>query len=71
MKRFYERFTKSPDKAVFIYSAFDFSRFFPAKPEEKTRLRLKLGVDTCHLAVGFVAVFSDKKNQLSFIDNTA
>ena len=71
MKRFYERFTKSPDKVVFIYSAVDFSRFFPAKPEEKTKLRLKLGIDTCHLAVGFVAVFSDKKNQLGLIDNTA
>lgn len=67
MKRYYEKFTDRPEKIVRVYSAVDSLKFFPADSEEKSRLRAKLGIAQDQRAVGFVAAFSDKKNQLNFI----
>lgn len=72
MKRFYERvfagmpIRKSP-QIVYGYSAVDLSRFHPVEAPVRRELRSRLRIEPGQFALGFIATFNDKKNQLGFL----
>ena len=52
-----------------IYSIVDFDRMQRTSPPQRFEDRRNLGIADDTIAVGFVAAFNDKKNQLEFIQN--
>jgi len=72
MKEFYEqactvRHGKSHPFIEYIYSAVDSERMRPLGFSERRSLRQKLGIEEEAFAVGFIATFNDKKNQLDYL----
>lgn len=51
----------------FIYSVVDSARMYPLPPEERLALRSELGIAEGTFAIGFIATFNDKKNQLGYL----
>ena len=51
----------------FIYSVVDFERMKPLPATERMELRRRLGMADHTFAVGFIATFNDKKNQLDYL----
>lgn len=51
----------------FIYSVVDFEQMRPLPAEERRALRHELGIADETFAVGFIATFNDKKNQLGYL----
>jgi glycosyltransferase involved in cell wall biosynthesis len=51
-----------------IYSIVDFNRMKRLEPMDRSRLRVSLGMPAERLALGVVAAFNNKKNQLEFIE---
>jgi glycosyltransferase involved in cell wall biosynthesis len=58
-------------KIEFIYSIVDTHRMRPVPEAARQRSRYKLGIAEGEHAIGFVAAFSDKKNQVDFIEKAA
>ena len=72
MKSFYEPAARSRNGATqppidFIYSVVDFERMHPLPSGERLALRHRLGISDDTFAVGFIATFNDKKNQLDYL----
>ena len=72
MKEFYEpalrmRRGEARPPIDFIYSVVDFEQMRPLPPEERRALRRELGIAEGTFAVGFIATFNDKKNQLNYL----
>ena len=72
MKKFYEqvypeRSGKRQAKIEYIYSIVDSERLRPSDDEERVSLRRNPGIPEDTFAIGYVAAFNDKKNQLDFI----
>src|SRR6266853_1579473 len=69
MRTFYRDAVRSPASVVInaIYSAVDFTRLHPLPAPERAALRERLGIPPDMLAVGFLATFNDKKNQLGYL----
>ena len=51
----------------YIYSAVDFNRMHPLTPEQRFAVRRGLGIRDETFAVGFIAAFNEKKNQLGYL----
>lgn len=51
-----------------IYSIVELDRMLPATEQERSASRRSWGIDDRAIAVGYVATFNDKKNQLGFIE---
>jgi glycosyltransferase involved in cell wall biosynthesis len=71
METFYREITlttvnRSP-RFQYIYSVVDPDVFFPRDASDRSRMRRELGMISGQLAVGMLAAFCDKKNQLGFI----
>ncbi|WP_167546784.1 glycosyltransferase family 4 protein [Stieleria maiorica] len=54
-----------------IYSIVDGQVMHPVCDEDRQDLRSELGIASGEIAIGYVATFSEKKNQLDFIDQAA
>ena len=72
MKQFYEPASRVEQGEArppidFIYSVVDFEQMRPLPPEERLALRRELGIADGTFAVGFIATFNDKKNQLGYL----
>jgi len=72
MKEFYEpacciRDGKRYPPIDYIYSAVDETRMRPVGFAERRLLRQQLGIEDKTFAVGFIAAFNDKKNQLGYL----
>ena len=72
MKQFYEPASRvkrgeARPPIDFIYSVVDFEQMRPLPPEERLALRRELGIADGTFAVGFIATFNDKKNQLGYL----
>ena len=72
MKQFYEPASRVEQGEAhppieFIYSVVDFEQMRPLPPEDRLALRRELGITDGTFAVGFIATFNDKKNQLDYL----
>ena len=72
MKEFYAAAISGACKAKqpridYIYSVVDFKRMCVPSPGERSALRHELGIPDDEFAIGFVATFNDKKNQLEYL----
>lgn len=72
MKQFYEPASRVEQGEArppidFIYSVVDFEQMRPLPTAERRALRRELGIADETFAVGFIATFNDKKNQLSYL----
>lgn len=72
MKTFYSavpadgRFAGRP-RMDYIHSVVDFERMRAPSPGERAALRRELGIADGEFAIGFIATFNDKKNQLEYL----
>ncbi len=55
------------DKVHFIYSIVNFDRFYYVAASERREMRARLQVNPTAFAIGVIAAFNSKKNQLQFI----
>ena len=74
MKKFYQQVypelsRKRQAKIEYIYSIVDSERLRPPDDDERVSLRRNYGIPEDTFAIGYVAAFNDKKNQLDFIRN--
>ena len=74
MKEFYEPASRVEQGRAcppidFIYSVVDFEQMRPLPPEQRIALRRELGIADGTFAVGFIATFNDKKNQLGYLSH--
>lgn len=72
MREFYESvYTGQPEGyrpvMEYIYSIVDLVRLCPLEAGPRETLRRKLGIAPGELALGYVAAFNDKKNQLDYL----
>jgi len=72
MKEFYERTYQCPAEKRFptidyIHSVVDSKRMHPLSAEERLGIRRRLGIEDETFAVGFIATFNEKKNQLGYL----
>jgi glycosyltransferase involved in cell wall biosynthesis len=76
MKEFYEqvcRYRRGERRPPidYIYSVVDFEQMRPLSPQERVKARRDLGIADDTFAIGFIAAFNDKKNQLGYLNQAA
>ena len=70
MKQFYRGVTEGRDRQTVIehiYSSVDFARMRPLDAGSRAALRARLRIAPGTFAIGYIAAFNDKKNQLGYL----